>query len=303
MPNWKQLKRLIKNPLLEIRWLFRRLIILENHKNIIKLARKNKKIKIESKMFGPGNIEHYYHFIFDLLLPINFIIEKTSWKNIFLIKKFGILTEILINLFHDNIKILGQKEFFSKEIIPSTKIIGIDPGHTIITNKDCEQLKKNILNKLNIKNCENPKKILLIERGTPLSYYINEAELKWSGNSRRSIINHSELRKMLGWLIKPDFEFINLELEKLSFKEQIEHFNSAIIVIGQHGAGLSNILWMNKGWFVIEFWSENMFHYKKLSRAKDLKYFLQSHKEQHIKIDCENLKKWLIKNPLLKNFF
>ena len=46
--------------------------------------------------------------------------------------------------------------------------------------------------------------------------------------------------------------FKNVILEKLSFKEQVQLFNDAKIVIGQHGAGLVNSFWCQKNTVLIE---------------------------------------------------
>ena len=61
------------------------------------------------------------------------------------------------------------------------------------------------------------------------------------------------------------FEFYNLKLENIPFKEQIEYFDSATLVIAQHGAGLANLLWMQEKTVVVEFGFKAKKHFEKIS--------------------------------------
>ena len=126
------------------------------------------------------------------------------------------------------------------------KLIGINPDEIYPDQNDFSILTETVFNNLKIKKCKIPNKILLIQRGAPSPFYINEAKLKGSGTSRRSIYNHKELEELIRLKTKSSYEFHNLILENTSFEDQIKHFNSAALVIAQHGAGLSNLIWMNK---------------------------------------------------------
>lgn len=67
-----------------------------------------------------------------------------------------------------------------------------------------------------------------------------------------------------------------LELEKATLEEQIRVFNKATTIIAPHGAGLTNMLWMNRGTNVIEIRHEGDAHnncYWAMADALGLNYF------------------------------
>jgi hypothetical protein len=66
--------------------------------------------------------------------------------------------------------------------------------------------------------------------------------------SSRGIINLAELEAFLKR--KYDYQIVNLEY--LSFTEQLELFSTATVLIGSHGNGLGNAFWMPPGSVVIE---------------------------------------------------
>jgi capsular polysaccharide biosynthesis protein len=71
------------------------------------------------------------------------------------------------------------------------------------------------------------------------------------GTTGRGVTNEAEVLEMLK---KKGFR--GYRLSELSFKQQIGLFTSARIVIGAHGAGLSNIVFCQPGTKVIELFSE-----------------------------------------------
>lgn len=67
----------------------------------------------------------------------------------------------------------------------------------------------------------------------------------WWGVTRRSLENHQGLREALA--VHYGDAFQNVILEGRSLKDQFELFRGARLVIGQHGAGLANCLWLEPG--------------------------------------------------------
>ena len=89
-------------------------------------------------------------------------------------------------------------------------------------------------------------------------------------SSRRKILNEKKVFKIL-----KKYNFKIVHCEKLSFLSQIKLFSSANFVIGLHGAGLTNILWMKKNSNILEFRPEKDLYlncYFNLSQALNLKY-------------------------------
>ncbi|MDF1571369.1 MAG: glycosyltransferase family 61 protein [Bacteroidales bacterium] len=274
-----------------------------NQYSVVHLANSTREIALNPIPPGSagGNIDHYYHFIFDLLLPLSLIIRKTPSDVIFLLQETGILTPILLKLFGSRVRI--QHNF---ETIPEEKMVdlmGLNPLKTSIQHFPYHYLKELICDKYCIVPTNAPNKILLIERAPPDPYYLDVSKSKGSGSSRRSIRNHKELEECIRSKIAPGYEFHNLQLENMPFEEQVRYFDSAVAVIGQHGAGLANIIWMPQQSIVIEFGFQSKKHFKKLSASLKHQYFLFDYKESHIEVNCETFTSWLSKNRTTRHVF
>jgi len=88
--------------------------------------------------------------------------------------------------------------------------------------------------------------------------------------SKRRMVNEEEVADFLGAL-----GFEHVALEEMDFLEQIEMFAEASVVIGQHGAGLTNLLYVPPGTTVIEIFSSpdaTPPHYSSAVDLLDLNY-------------------------------
>ena len=86
-------------------------------------------------------------------------------------------------------------------------------------------------------------------------------------NNRR-IINEDKIKKLL---TKKKFKI--LKLSNFSFIEQIGIFNSAKIIVGNHGAGFTNLIFCKKNTKVIEFKDKNTAKiFYKISKDLGLNY-------------------------------
>lgn len=68
-----------------------------------------------------------------------------------------------------------------------------------------------------------------------------------SSTGARRVRNESELRRLL-----EDLRFTTVDLESLSFSEQVRLFANADVVVGPHGAGLANLAFCRPGTRVVE---------------------------------------------------
>lgn len=103
--------------------------------------------------------------------------------------------------------------------------------------------------------CANPRSTLWLRsqflphasaRPTPKKFFILR-----SGKTR-GIINQEEIKSFLhskGWAI--------VDLEKLSLAEQIAYFQNADAILGDHGAGFTNLIWSKPSVKVLELCSDN----------------------------------------------
>lgn len=254
------------------------------------------------RKIGGGNIEHYYHFIFDLILPLYFTLRNSPTNVVFYLEEFGIFSKRPNILFPNRTKII----FIEKELENTKKmpLLGMNPNWVILNSTSLQDFKKYIFKNLEFKPTKNPNKIILVERIAPNLYYQTRAKLKGGGNQRRSLVNHSELSNALSSLVNTPYEFSNLQLEHLSLKEQIIYFDSARLVIAQHGAALANCLWMQPKTMVIEV-SENPAKdfFKTICRKRGIYHFIFPVENKHASIEIDQFIGWLLNTPMVKNFF
>ncbi|WKN40716.1 glycosyltransferase family 61 protein [Tunicatimonas pelagia] len=91
---------------------------------------------------------------------------------------------------------------------------------------------------------------------------------------RRKILNEEELIKVLD-----RHQFSTVYFEELSFRDQINIIKDAKYLVSNHGAGLSNMLFMQPGSYVFELRQENDTHnncYFSLASANSLNYYYQT---------------------------
>ncbi len=179
----------------------------------------------------------------------------------------------------------------------------MDPRFVKIHYSVLKSLKGKLCEKLKIEPNHKPNKVLLIERIPPQEYFQKEAVHKGAGSTRRSIKNHQELKIAIRSALKPEFHFQNIQLEEMNFSEQIQCFDSAIMVIGQHGAGLSNIIWMKQSSTVVEIGFESKDHFRILSKVMRHTYISVNQNEAHVQLDVEIFLKNLKGNKLTNRYF
>lgn len=263
-----------------------------------------------------GSVEHYYHFFLGFLLPLIYwytYIKKENYSKI-MIRSCEIMDKHLnfINIpeliimnknEHKEIKNRGDKD------IEFISIVGFD-NPTINNSHEINFAKKSLLNLLKFNYVENNIKnkyptIALIDRKKSDPFYLsNNSEIKFSGSDKRSIPNFDQLVKSIS-----NLNPIVYYLEDSSLEEQIKIFKDSDIIIAQHGASLSNIIFCKKNTFVVEICHQSLIDtfleigidlYKDLSLQMNLKFFriIQSH--NHSEIDPNKFS--LFVNNLIKSF-
>ena len=94
-----------------------------------------------------------------------------------------------------------------------------------------------------------------------------------------------------------------MALEHLSLQEQVDVFHTTALVIGQHGAGLANLVWMRAGMPVIEIrQDDHKDHFAKISEYKKLPYHPYHVDSDHPNIDTDRFEEWFNTVPGLANF-
>ena len=279
-------------------------IIQVSQNKALTLSKSNKLILLQPtppKLCG-GNIEHYYHFIFDLVLPLNRLIQKLPKDNIFLLNDFGIFTNRLEDLFPGRTHILSDNTRPKK--VKAAPLLGMNPRCVYLSPQELEDFSFNIKHNLGIDHNAPWNQILHIEPIHPHPFYVDNAKKKGAGATRRSILNHTELCTMIQKSVKDGYQFSNLQLENISFRQQVECFNKSKIVFAQHGAGLANCIWMKPNSIVVEFSNNvSLDHFRTISKLKKHKYYFYKTQGEHASIDTEYFMNWLLRHEELRCFF
>lgn len=273
--------------------------ILKNQHSLIHLAHNSTTpIHLKPKYADGGHIEHYHHLIFDLLLPLSLVLDKCPVTAEFTVENFGILVNHVQMALGPQFIILDKPNTAS-----SFQLEGMNPTAVPIHYFKYSSLKNRIVKNLNAQLLRKRNKVILIERKAPDKYYLDKAVNKGAGTTRRSIKNHQQVAQKMADKISSRYTFMNVALEDLTLQKKIELFHQAYIVIGQHGAGLSNILWTKKKTHVFEFGFENGLHFQKLSQQIGLEHHFQNYSDPHISISPTEAMRWVneeTKKPIFK---
>jgi len=233
-----------------------------------------------------GGAGHFYHYILGYLMPIVTSPDRTPGR--FSVVSVGLLDRITREVFADEVdivqhptmaaqdypklrdrlnKLLGG--FFLKRVIirpivkrsMSSALKEYNPGRLVMLESFDNPLRyqserisvfrdfveKRLADRIEtVKKSADKPDILLIDRAPPHSHYADVG--RSSGSQRRSIPNINSLCELLNKHRKT--EIFHLEDKDLAL--QIAAFSEANIVVAQHGAALTNIIWMRPGSLVVE---------------------------------------------------
>ncbi|CAN5352509.1 hypothetical protein BH09BAC2_BH09BAC2_15900 [soil metagenome] len=226
----------------------------------------------------------YFHWMLDCLPRMMLVYKSSKTEKIILpgsLKQFSFV--------HESLQILKIKNytFLKEEYLYFLKKV-LFPAHLAPTGnynpEVLQKLRTNFLSGVEIKKVF-PEKI-----------YISRAL-----SSKRKITNEDEIIKLLG-----EFGYVAVYCEQLSLREQASLFASVKCVIANHGAGLTNILFMPAGANVLELRAEDDVQnncYFSLASAMELNYYYlkssidKKNKDLHnadVTVDAASLTKLLI---------
>lgn len=226
--------------------------------------------KLDKNIFimlaGQRSNYNYYHWLFDCL-PRFHLLCKTEFiteVDLFLVPRFELA--------------------FQKE---SLRMLGV-PAEKIIDSSDYPHVQASLLIASNHPNPWPPRisvwacrflreAFLRKDRGLCPGKKRAKLYICRSDAPHRKVCNEEEV---IRFLASRGFEI--LELSKLSFPEQVQKFATAEIVIGATGAGLSNIVFCERGTKVIEVFSpeyvQDIFYQVAQHAMLDYDYFICSQK-------------------------
>lgn len=204
-----------------------------------------------------GSVEHYFHFLFGYLIPFLNNVPKDD-GNIYLFRDCGpVMNPILKNL-------PGYRtEFFGSEK-PDRVVCFRGHDSPEFLGMDMESSKKKVMDVFGVDSPPHDERILIVDRASPHDFYRTKAEILDSGSSRRSVPNMKDIFGEVARHFPADLVF----LEGMTFVEQIKLFASRKVVILQHGAAMSNLLFSRKGSFVVEIRSDGARDYFSILKSR-----------------------------------
>jgi|TARA_Y100000816_G_scaffold123017_1_gene86451 hypothetical protein len=226
------------------------------------LSNKEVKILISEKTID-GHIRtglpwHYAHFIHDFLLPISHyyngspvdIVKLETEK-----QSIGTFKNHFTDLFNVKCTEINKQKYTYQDKIPEIILKSYSMPHPPkhYPPKYCLPLKKWAYERYKL--VPEHKHILLIKRGTAklgtknLKDKVGNKKLN-TGSERRQLKNQYELSNKLKETYPSIFK--EVELDNMSMRDQIKLFSKCKCLIGIHGAGLFNCVWLPKDSLVIE---------------------------------------------------
>ena len=235
-------------------------------------------IFVSPSPFLQDNRNNYYHFIFDIFFPLYVYLKDRE-----LLDKDPQLVLEHKCPFDDIFKLLTARklQYSSGKKLSGKKIH--TEGHMTF-NEDRMYLGSNLIvdppEKLKSKgySIEEAKSILQCFQGYVLENLGEKQELRNNQvtiikrKKSRVIANHKEL---VSRLKKEGLCVFEIYLEELSFSEQVKLMQNTSVLVGAHGSGLVNSLFLPPGRSIIELnpfgWKLEM--YKNLASIVNCKFF------------------------------
>jgi hypothetical protein len=265
-----------------------------------------------------GSVEHYHHFLLGFLVPL-ILHRRITWQNPayeqVLIRSCGPMDEHIRQLGAKRIAIMDKTEhralgesrprfgnFLPARAKPLRylELSGHDYpvrySHGTFARARsalCEMFDDDIRafeQSLAAGSDAGSPRILMVQRDNPHPFYRSkQAETKEAGAARRSIPNHAEI---FGELARRFGNARNVTLENLTLPHQIALFSSADVIIAQHGAALSNLIWTRPGATVVEIVPRtlsqeilNVGFFSNLSRCMCLNYLCLWQEHEHAEMN------------------
>ena len=216
-----------------------------------------KKWRLDTPMLVPaqwqGSVEHFYHFFFGYFMPVALWLENNP------VPKVAVRDCGPMNPWFDLLNTDTTIDFIPPGVMLQRTLTHLqerqvfwgwdDPTH--FQRRNIEKLRSIFSSKLVLDltpSTRADKRITVLMRKDAVDFFGKDAEVLGSGAAARSIGNLHRISDALG--NPPNLEF--LDTASLAPAEQIKALWKTDILIAQHGAGLSNMVWMQPGTTVVE---------------------------------------------------
>lgn len=204
---------------------------------------------------APGSVEHFYHFVLQYLLPLfekeitdgiagkGFSVRDCGPMNVWFDFIFG--PEAFSIVSRDRFPKKAPKRFWDKHIQLDAfankrgLVVDVDRFTDVLTVFRSRFVTSN-----------NPiDTVTILDRGMPPAFYLDgRAEKPGGGSIRRSISNLDQLSLRISERMPVNF----IDFADLSPAEQLAAISRTRVLVGQHGAGLVNSIFMHEDSTLVE---------------------------------------------------
>lgn len=236
-----------------------------------------------------GSVQHFYHFLLGYLMPVTLRIHRKKLKRVTvrdcgpMNRWFGPL-ESLVDIQIMNVGHVLHS--FAGKLQPSVVLPSSDNPERFGT-RDIREFTE-----LYLELALPPRKIDLTERVTILERRLSdpyfdslETEARGSGAERRSIPNLAQIVAS----IEGHERMTLFDASEVDLVSQLAQFAGSSTLVGQHGAGLANMIWLPKGGQVLEVMPPRPAHtiniFRNLARACGHDYEMVSQDSDHAPVD------------------
>lgn len=214
--------------------------------------------RVFSLLSGWAARNYYYHWVFETIPKLHILKSSGDWDKVdyFLVPgmAFRYQREYLDHFGITPDKIISEEDVHhiqADELMVTSHVKQFDHHPKWI----CDFLYDSFTSKITIKS---PQDLVYVARGD-------------AARSRR-VANESKLIEMLR-----SYGFEAYYLTSLSVKDQVKLFNSARVIVGTHGGGLSNYVFCRPGTKVLEFYPDQYIRpiFLDIAEKRELEYHYQ----------------------------
>ncbi len=201
-----------------------------------------------------GSVQEFYHFLLGYFAPLVLWLEKNPRKP-FSVRDCGPMNpwfELLPGT--PDLEVLTPGDMlhlFAARSRPSTVLRGMDDPNRFRSG-DLKVFRSLVLSANGVEVASSGQRVTVIDRLSSGSFNKTAAaEVPASGRDVRSTPNLSHLATAL---LEPmeDVQWGIVDAAGIPPQGQLELFSSTTLLVGQHGAGLANMVWMPPGGTVVE---------------------------------------------------
>lgn len=238
-----------------------------------------------------GSVQQYYHFLLGYLAPILLWTEKSK-PDAVTVRDCGPMNR-WFSLIPSEIRVdvMNVGHFlhvYSGRLQPCVVLRGLDFPNEFDASK-LQRFRVLVLTRLNLLDSK-PVGVTVIDRTVTDNFYFTvESEIDLAGAARRSTPN----LKLWSESLRIDQPLIYTDLTELDVLEQVRIASRTRVLIGQHGAGLTNMVFMASGGVIVEIHPplpiEAVDTFQLLAAACGHRYFRVIQESVHANVSTEEL--------------